>query len=87
MYTIKKGTEAIAIKFPLCAKTIKSKQHFTRYELNFFDTLIDPISLKNGRTTGNYCLDGLALIGYSVFMSEEHDKYALAVLSTHVKVQ
>ena len=86
MYTVKKGIEAIALLNPMDRDNMKSKQHFTTRGWNFFDTLIDPVSLHNGRTCGNDVLDGLAGVGYAVFLHPENTKYALAVRYDQVEV-
>jgi hypothetical protein len=86
MYSIPKGSECIAIKNPLSIADMHSKQHFTRYDLEFFETLTDPVAVRNGRKSGNPVLDGLASMGYAIFMSSGHNGYALAVLYKEVEV-
>lgn len=89
MYTIPKGTEAIVLLNWTDTDvngTLKSKQHFTTKKLDFFDTLVDPVRLKNGAETKIPMLNSLAAIGYAVFCDPDDPKYALAVLAQSVKV-
>jgi hypothetical protein len=90
MYTIKKGTEAIVLRNWMDTAVdgeLKSKQHFTTKDLNFFDTLVDPVRIANGAECEIPILNSLAAIGYAVFASEEAPDYAIAVQYNQVKVQ
>lgn len=89
MYTIKKGTESIVMLnwTDIDPKgTLKSKQHFTTKELNFFDTLHDPVRAANGVETEIPILNSLAKIGYATFADPDNADYALAVLYKDVEV-
>ena len=89
MYTIKKGTEGIALKDWMETAVdgeLKSKKHVTTQELEFFDTLHDPVRAANGGGTEIPLLDSLAAIGYAIFCDHNAPRYALAVLYKDVKV-
>ena len=94
MYTIKKGTEGIALLNWTDTDvngTLKSKKHIATKELNFFGTITDPVYYHNnggGYRGGAYpVLDGLAAAGYAVFASEDDSRYALAVKYDEVEVR
>ena len=82
MYSIKKGTKSIVLN-----KTGKKAMNFsTTKDLEFFDTVIDPIRFANQHTSPTNQFEELASKGYAIFCAEDYDDIFLAVEYNLVKV-
>ena len=90
MYTVPKGTPALLIRNFADTRVngeMTSEKWETRKELNFFDTVMDPVRVMNGHTHDIPLVDGLAAAGYAVFVDMDAPEFALAVEFNKVRVQ
>ena len=98
MYSIKKGTRSIVFRGEGPGITGKGLIRYddgtpftTTKDLDFFDTVVDPIRLHNMKAGEMLSIAGifiqLAEVGYAIFRDEDRPEYLLAVDYDEVRVQ
>jgi hypothetical protein len=93
LYTVKKGTRGIVFN-ESNMDDLKHIEYVTTKDLEFFDTVIDPVryaNIQNGHIPVSpdwvpAMYAGLAAAGYAIFRDYENPGHALAVLYKTVKV-
>ena len=97
MYSVKKGTRSIVIRGEgpgLTGKGLIRYDDGTPYtttkNLDFFDTVVDPIRLHNMKAGDMRSIPRLFLqlaeVGYAIFRDEDRPEYLLAVAYDDVEV-